>query len=240
MRMLPPPDVPGMRRATATEDLLRGIWKENPVLVMLLGMCPTMAITNSVRNSIAMGVTTAFVMILSAIVVSTIRKVVSHEVRVATYILIIATFVQLADILTEAFIPDAHKALGAFIPLIVGNCLVLGRQEAFSSRNTVWRSTLDAIGMSAGFTIGLSTVGTVREILGSGTWLGYRVMPAHFEPWVIMNLPPGGFLGFGLVLMTLAAWHHRQTRRAATRAAIAKLTAPRRAVPLATPAGAAQ
>jgi electron transport complex protein RnfE len=238
MRMLPPADVPGMKRASATEDFLRGIWKENPVLVMLLGMCPTMAITNSVRNSIAMGVTTAFVMILSALVVSTIRKVVSHEVRVATYILIIATFVQLADILTEAFIPDAHKALGAFIPLIVGNCLVLGRQEAFSSRNTVWRSFLDSVGMSAGFTIGLCTVGTVREILGSGSWLGIRVMPASFEPWVIMNLPPGGFLGFGLVLLTLSAWHHRHTQRALARAAIDKVTAPNGA-PARVPVGVA-
>jgi electron transport complex protein RnfE len=233
MRMKPPPDIPGAKGSTATEDLLRGIWKENPTLVLLLGMCPTMAITNSMRNSVAMGVTTAFVMILSAIVVSAIRKLVTHEVRVATYILIIATFVQLADILTEAYIPDAHKALGAFIPLIVGNCLVLGRQEAFSSRNTVWRSTLDAIGMSAGFTLGLSLVGTVREILGSGTWFGIRVMPAQFEPWVIMNLPPGGFLGFGLVLLAVAAWRQRQPKSKAAHAPAAAEPAPHCAPPAA-------
>jgi electron transport complex protein RnfE len=203
------------------DDLLRGIWKENPTLVMLLGMCPTMAITGSVRNAIAMGVTTAFVLILSNITVSTVRHVVRHEVRVATYILIIATYVQLADILTEALIPEAHKALGAFIPLIVGNCLLLGRQEAFSSRNTVWRSALDGIGMSAGFTLGLSTVGTVREILGSGTWLGLRVMPQGYEPWVIMKLPPGGFFGFGLVLLALAWSYDLRKRRAAAQAAIA-------------------
>ena len=231
MRMKPPPDIPGARVSTATEDLLRGIWKENPTLVLLLGMCPTMAITNSVSNSLAMGVTTAFVMILTAIVVSTIRKLVTHEVRVATYILIIATFVQLADILTEAYIPDAHKALGAFIPLIVGNCLVLGRQEAFSSRNTVWRSTLDAIGMSAGFTLGLCLVGTVREILGSGTWFGLRVMPSSFEPWVIMNLPPGGFFGFGLVLLALAAWNQRRVKPGAPRAVIEPARAPHCAPP---------
>jgi electron transport complex protein RnfE len=226
MRMLPPPDVPGAKGSTATEDLLRGLWKENPTLVLLLGMCPTMAITNNVSNSVAMGVVTGFVMILSAIVVSAIRKVVSHEVRVATYILIIATFVQLADILSEAFIPHAHKALGAFIPLIVGNCLVLGRQEAFSSRNTVWRSTLDSIGMSTGFTLGLSLVGTVREILGSGTWFGIRVMPANFEPWVIMNLPPGGFFGFGMVLLALAAWNQRRARRSRKPAVIHPAPAP--------------
>jgi len=193
---------------------------------MLLGMCPTMAITNNVRNSLAMGVTTAFVLILSSIVVSSIRKVVRSEVRVATFILIIATFVQLADILTEAVIPDAHKALGAFIPLIIGNCLLLGRQEAFSSRNTVWRSALDGTGMSIGFTLGLCMVGTIREVLGSGTWLGVRVMPTNFEPWVIMNLPPGGFFGFGLVLLGLAWWADKKKRQAAIARTIASVTAP--------------
>jgi electron transport complex protein RnfE len=226
MRAVPPPEIPGQKGSTASEDFLRGIWKENPTLVMLLGMCPTMAITNNVRNSLAMGVTTAFVLILSSIVVSSIRKVVRSEVRVATFILIIATFVQLADILTEAVIPDAHKALGAFIPLIIGNCLLLGRQEAFSSRNTVWRSALDGTGMSIGFTLGLCTVGTIREVLGSGTWLGVRVMPANFEPWVIMNLPPGGFFGFGLVLIGLAWWADRKKRRAAIARTIASVTAP--------------
>src|ERR1041385_5695624 len=156
MRAVPPPEIPGQKGSSAGEDFLRGIWKENPTLVMLLGMCPTMAITNNVRNSLAMGVTTSFVLILSSVVVSAIRKVVRPEVRVATFILVIATFVQLADILTEAVIPDAHKALGAFIPLIIGNCLLLGRQEAFSSRNTVWRSALDGTGMSIGFTLGLA------------------------------------------------------------------------------------
>ena len=226
MRTVPPPDVPGQKGSTASEDFLRGIWKENPTLVMLLGMCPTMAITNNVRNSLAMGVTTAFVLILSSIVVSAIRTLVRSEVRVATFILIIATFVQLADILTEAVIPDAHKALGAFIPLIIGNCLLLGRQEAFSSRNTVWRSALDGTGMSIGFTLGLCMVGTIREVLGSGTWLGVRVMPANFEPWVIMNLPPGGFFGFGLVLLGLAWWADRKKRRAAIARTIASVTAP--------------
>jgi Na+-translocating ferredoxin:NAD+ oxidoreductase subunit E len=229
MRTVPPPDVPGQKGSTPSEDFVRGIWKENPTFVMLLGMCPTMAITNTVRNSLAMGITTAFVLILSSIVVSSIRKVVRPEVRVATFILVIATFVQLADILTEALIPDAHKALGAFIPLIIGNCLLLGRQEAFSSRNTVWRSALDGTGMSIGFTLGLSAVGTIREILGSGTWLGVRVMPAHFEPWVIMNLPPGGFFGFGLVLLVLAWWADRKKRRAVIARTIASVTSPARA-----------
>ncbi|HET9426575.1 MAG TPA: electron transport complex subunit RsxE [Gemmatimonadaceae bacterium] len=214
MRTVPPPDIPGQAKTTAAQDFLSGIWKENPVLVMLLGMCPTMAITNNVKNSIAMGVVTGFVLILSSIVVSMVRNVIRHEVRVVTFILVIATFVQMADILTEAIMPSAHKALGAFIPLIIGNCMLLGRQEAFSSRNTVWRSALDGTGMSIGFTIGLMMVGSVREILGSGTWLGFPLMPPSFEPWVIMNLPPGGFFGFGLVLIALAWWYDRQKRLA--------------------------
>ena len=224
MRCAPPP--PGTKPSTATQDFMRGIWKENPTLVQLLGMCPTMAITNSVRNALAMGIATLFVQTFSNLFVSAFRKVIPNEVRVPSYILIIATFVQIVDIGTEALIPDTHKALGAFIPLIVANCLLLGRQEAFSSRNTVYRSTLDGIGMGLGFTLGLSLVATVREILGSGTWLGLRVMPHNFEPWVIMNLPPGGFLGFGLVLLAFAWWKDRQKKRAALATAIERVTSP--------------
>jgi len=216
------PDIPGRRKPTATEDLVRGIWKENPTFVQMLGMCPTMAITNSVKNAVAMGVLTLIVQFGSNVFVSMFRKRIPNEVRISTYILIIATFVQIVDIGAEAMMPDMHKALGAFIPLIVANCLLLGRQEAFAAVNTVWRSGLDGIGMGLGFTLGLSTVGTVREILGSGSWFGIRVMPASFEPWAIMNMPPGGFLGFGLVLLALAWWKDRAARRAAVRAAIAR------------------
>ena len=221
MRAVPPPEIPGQKGSTASEDFLRGIWKENPTLVMLLGMCPTMAITNSVKNAVAMGVLTLIVQFGSNVFVSMFRKRIPNEVRISTYILIIATFVQIVDIGAEAMMPDMHKALGAFIPLIVANCLLLGRQEAFAAVNTVWRSGLDGIGMGLGFTLGLSTVGTVREILGSGSWFGIRVMPASFEPWAIMNMPPGGFLGFGLVLLALAWWKDRTARRTAVKAVIA-------------------
>ena len=223
------PDIPGRAKPTATEDFVRGIWKENPTFVQMLGMCPTMAITNSVKNAVAMGVLTLIVQFGSNVFVSMFRKRIPNEVRISTYILIIATFVQIVDIGAEAMMPDMHKALGAFIPLIVANCLLLGRQEAFAAVNTVWRSGLDGIGMGLGFTLGLSTVGTVREILGSGSWFGIRVMPASFEPWAIMNMPPGGFLGFGLVLLALAWWKDRAARRAAVRAASA-LPAPGRAL----------
>jgi len=168
-----------------------------------------------------MGVLTLIVQLGSNVFVSMFRKRIPNEVRISTYILIIATFVQIVDIGAEAMMPDMHKALGAFIPLIVANCLLLGRQEAFAAVNTVGRSALDGIGMGLGFTLGLSTVGTVREILGSGSWFGIRVMPASFEPWAIMNMPPGGFLGFGLVLLALAWWKDRTARRTAVRSVLA-------------------
>ena len=220
MRCHAMPDIPGQPKPTATEDFVRGIWKENPTFVQMLGMCPTMAITNSVKNAVAMGVLTLIVQFGSNVFVSMFRKRIPNEVRISTYILIIATFVQIVDIGAEAMMPDTHKALGAFIPLIVANCLLLGRQEAFAAVNTVWRSALDGIGMGLGFTLGLSTVGTVREILGSGSWFGIRVMPASFEPWAIMNMPPGGFLGFGIVLLMLAWWKDRVAQRKALRAVI--------------------
>lgn len=207
----------GRSTATAMQDLLKGMWKENPVFFQMLGMCPTMAITNSVINALAMGLATTFVLLGSGVFVSLFRKLIPNEVRITTYILIIAAFVQIADMGLEATMPVSHKALGPFIALIVANCLLLARQESFAARNTVWRSILDAIGMGAGFTFGLCVVGTVRELLGQGTWLGMRVMPHSFEPWVIMNLPPGGFFSFGFVLLGLAWWAERKKRRATLR-----------------------
>ncbi len=204
----------GPSTGPAWMDFAKGLWKENPVFAQMLGMCPTMAITNSVMNALAMGLATTFVLLGSGVFVSLFRKRIANEVRITTYILIIAAFVQIADMGLEATMPVSHKALGPFIALIVANCLLLARQESFSARNNVWRSALDALGMGIGFTLGLSVVGTVREILGQGTWLGIRVMPESFQPWVIMNLPPGGFFSFGFVLLGLAWWNERQTRRA--------------------------
>lgn len=203
----------GSSTATATQDFLKGIWKENPVFYQMLGMCPTMAITNSVPNALAMGLATTFVLLGSGVFVSLFRKLIQHEVRITTYILIIAAFVQIADMGLEALMPVSHKALGPFIALIVANCLLLARQESFAALNNVWRSTLDALGMGIGFTLGLCAVGSVREVLGQGTWMGIRVMPQSFEPWVIMNLPPGGFFTFGFVLLALAWWTERRKRR---------------------------
>jgi Na+-translocating ferredoxin:NAD+ oxidoreductase subunit E len=202
----------GKAGPTATEDLLKGIWRENPVLVQLLGLCPTLAVTNTLANSLGMAVATAFVLICSSLLVSSMRKLIPNEVRITGYILIIATFVTIADMMLEAMVPVIHKALGAFIALIVVNCIILGRQEAFSAKHSVSRSVLDAVGMSIGFTLMLVIMGGVRELLGSGALLGYPVLGTRFEPWVIMVLPPGGFFTLAGVLLVMG-W--RKQRAAA-------------------------
>ena len=213
---------------TATEDLLKGLWRDNPVLVQLLGLCPTLAVTNSVANALAMGIATVFVLVGSSVLVASLRKLIPNEVRISTYILIIATFVTVADMALEATVPDIHKALGAFIALIVVNCIILGRQEAFSAKNTVARSALDAVGMGVGFTITMVIMGSVREVLGAGTFLGVSVFGSHYEPWVVMVLPPGGFLTLGCIMLVLAWWKETRARRAAVVDAT-KVTPPVRA-----------
>lgn len=198
-------------RTTPQQDFLRGIWKENPVLVQLLGLCPTLAVTNTVANSLAMGIATFFVLLGSSILVSALKSFIPKEVRISAYIMIIATFVTLADLVLAAVVPDIHKALGAFIALIVVNCMILGRQEAFAAKNTVGRAILDAVGTGLGFFIALLMMGGVREVLGNGTFLGFQIMGSHFEPWVIMILPPGGFLTLGFFLLGFAWWEVRKT-----------------------------
>lgn len=215
---VPTPPGPG-KGPSARDDLLKGIWKENPVFVQLLGLCPTLAVTNSVMNAVTMGLATLFVLVFSSLFVSSLRKLIPNEVRISTYVLIIATFVTIADMSLEALVPETHKALGAFIALIVVNCIILGRQEAFAARNTVWRSVLDALGMGAGFTITLLMMGVVREVLGSGTILGVSVFGPRFEPWVIMVLPPGGFLTLGVILLALGWWREMRALRSTARIA---------------------
>jgi electron transport complex protein RnfE len=193
-------------------DTWRGIAKENPVLVQMLGMCPTMAVTNVMANGIAMGIATTFVLVGSGLFVSLFRKYIAHEVRITSYILIIATFVTLADLLLAATFPEISKALGPFIPLIVANCLLLGRAEAFAAKVGPVRAVADGLGMGLGFTLSLSAMSAVRELLGRGSLLGFDVMGPHWEPWVFMVLPPGGFFTLGLLLMTVA-WVAELRRR---------------------------
>jgi len=197
-------------KTTAWEDLSAGLWKQNPVFVTMLGTCPTMAITNSIGNAIGMGAATFFVLVGSNILVSAARPWIPKEIRIACYIMIIATFVQIADFALAALVPDIHKALGAFVALIVVNCIILGRAEAFAGKNTVWRSALDGIGAGIGFQIVLLMMSAPREILGNGTLMGYPIMGPHFEPWIVMILPPGGFLTLGSYLLLFAWWKGRK------------------------------
>lgn len=198
-----------MRATTPGQDLLRGVWRENPVLIQLLGLCPTLAVTNTVANGIAMSLATFFVLVGSSFLVSSLKKLIPTEVRISAYILIIATFVTLADLLLQAIVPEIHKALGAFIALIVVNCMILGRQEAFASKRPIGRSVLDAVGSGVGFTIALVMMSAFRELLGYGSLLGYPVMGAGFEPWIIMILPAGGFFTLGIILLAFSAWKAR-------------------------------
>jgi electron transport complex protein RnfE len=181
-------------------ELRRGMWTENPVFRQLLGLCPTLAVTNSSINGLAMGLATSFVLISSSTIVSLIRKLVPNQVRIATFTVIIATFVTVADQFLAAFFPDISKALGPYVPLIVVNCIILGRQEAFASKNPIHKSILDAIVMGCGFTATLIVLGSVREILGSGSIFGVQLLGEWFKPWVVMILPAGAFLSLGIGL----------------------------------------
>lgn len=211
-------DAPQSPRPVPTDmdTFLKGLWEENPVFVQLLGMCPVLAVTNTVINSLVMGVATTFVLVMSAIFVSTFRKLIPKQVRIATYILIIATFVTVADYVIPAISLEVHKSLGAYISLIVVNCIILGRAEAFSSRNPIGKSVLDALGMGVGFTFAILCLGVVREALGSGTILGVSVFGPSFEPWVVMVLPGGAFFVLGAWLL-LFNWldQRRKVRRTA-------------------------
>ena len=178
----------------------RGIWAENPVLRQLLGMCPTLAVTNSVVNGLSMGLATTFTVVASGIVISTLRKFISYEVRIVSYTLIIATFVTIADLFLAANFPEISKNLGPYVPLIVVNCLILGRQEAFTSKNSPGRSFLDTLGSGIGFTWVLIVLGGVREILGAGSLFDLPVLGAWFEPWVVMLLPAGAFITLGFLI----------------------------------------
>jgi electron transport complex protein RnfE len=200
-----------MPAKTIREEFVKGLWNENPIFRQLLGLCPTLAVTNAVINGFAMGVATSFVLIFSSVVVASIKKLIPNQVRIASYIVIIATFVTMADRFLTAFFYPISKELGPYVPLIVVNCIILGRQEAFSSKNTVGRSFIDALGMSLGFVLALLILSSIREILGTGTFLGYQVMGAWFKPWIIMVLPPGAFITLG-ILLAIALQIERKTR----------------------------
>jgi electron transport complex protein RnfE len=189
------------KREDLAQEFIKGLWRDNPVFVQVLGMCPMLAVTNSAVNALAMGGATFFVLVASSFLVSSLQRWIPRQVRISTYIIIIATFVTVTDFTLEALVPTVHKELGAFIPLIVANCMILGGQEAFASRHSVKLAVIDALGMASGFLFALFALGSVREILGEGALFGVPLFGADFEPWVIMILPPGGFLTLGLLLL---------------------------------------
>jgi len=181
------------------DEFMDGLWKQNPIFVMVLGMCPTLAVTVSAVNSISMGLATTFVLAASCMLISMLRHAIPKEVRIASYIVIIATFVTVVDYAIQAISLDLYEALGAYIKLIVANCILLGRAEAHAARTPPMPATLNAIGMGLGFTLGLLAIGGVREIFGAGKLFGIALFGPHFQPWVVMVLPPGGFF-------VLAGW----------------------------------
>ncbi|HHH38771.1 MAG TPA: RnfABCDGE type electron transport complex subunit E [Sedimenticola sp.] len=190
-----------MKDQNAYEEFIKGVWRDNPVFVQVLGMCPMLAVTNSAVNAVVMGAATLFVLVGSSFLVAALKKLIPKQVRISLYVIIIATFVTVADYTLLALLPRVHKELGAFIPLIVANCMILGRQEAFASRNSIRFAVMDALGMASGFMLALLALGGVREILGSGSLFNVPLFGPDFEPWVIMILPPGGFLTLGLLLL---------------------------------------
>jgi len=201
---------PGEHPLTAFENFMEGIWKQNPVFVMVLGMCPTLAVTVSAINALGMGVATTFVLVFSCLLVSAIRNWVPKEVRIATYIVIIASFVTVVDYAIQALSLALYEALGAFIQLIVVNCIILGRAEAHASKHPPLTAVVNALGMGIGFTIGLFALGSVREIFGAGSLFGIALFGPSFQPWIVMLLPPGGFFVLGAWLLLFAGWKRRK------------------------------
>lgn len=180
------------------KEFTKGLWRENPVFVMVLGMCPTLAVTTNAIYGFSMASATIFVLISSSLVVSVFKRFIPNQVRIATYTVIIATFVTVADYFLKAKFPPISKALGPYVPLIVVNCIILGRAEAFASKNSVISSLVDAIGMGVGFMLALVILGAVRELFAAGTIFGYTIIP-NWHPWVIMILPAGAFISLGIL-----------------------------------------
>lgn len=183
------------------QNFTRGIFRENPVFVMMLGMCPTLGVTTSMANGIGMGLATLFVLALSNMAISLVKNFIPAMVRIPCYIVIIASFVTIINLLMEAYLPSLHAQLGIYIPLIVVNCIILGRAEAFASKNNIVQSLLDGLGMGIGFTIALALLGALREILGSGSILNYNFIGDDGYPILLFIMPPGAFLALAALIM---------------------------------------
>lgn len=187
---------------TSYENLTRGIIRENPTFVMLLGMCPTLGVTTSALNGLGMGLATLFALLLSNSAISLLKNLIPSQVRIPAYIVVIAAIVTVLELLMAAYLPGLHAALGIYIPLIVVNCIILGRAEAFASKHNLWQSILDAVGMGIGFTMALTLLGTIREILGNGSVFGYAFAGESVSPMLLFIMPPGAFLALaGLIII---------------------------------------
>lgn len=182
------------------KQLWNGLFKENPTFVLMLGMCPTLAVTTSAMNGLGMGLTTTAVLVMSNLFISLLRKVIPNKVRIPAFIVVVATFVSIVQMLLKAYLPDLNESLGLYIPLIVVNCIILGRAEAYAYKNDALSSIFDGLGMGLGFTLGLTCIAIVRELLGNGTVFGFGIMPEGYEPFAIFTLAPGAF--FVLALLT--------------------------------------
>ena len=193
------------KEISAREDFVKGLWRENPVFVQVLGMCPALAVSNTAINALTMGAATTFVLLTSGLSVSLLRNAIPREARIVSYICIIASFVTAIDYAIQAISLELHRDLGAFIALIVVNCLILGRAEVFASKNTPARTALDSLGMGLGFTAALVWIGALREILGSGALFGIPLLPSTFQTWTVMVLPSGGFFAMAVWLL-LVDW----------------------------------
>jgi len=210
-----------LKPVSPTDEFVKGLWRDNPVFIQVLGMCPALAVSNTAINALAMGAATTFVLVMAGLSVSLLRKFIPKEARIVSYICIIATFVTCVDYIIMALSIELHRALGAFIALIVVNCLILGRSEAFASKNKPGRAMLDGLGMGVGFTFALLFIGIVREVLGSGTLFGVSMFPDGFQTWTIMVLPSGGFLAMAGWLL-IVNWLRQKEDNAARRAAEAE------------------
>lgn len=195
------------------KEFTKGLIKENPTLVTLLGMCPTLAITTMASNAIGMGAAATFVLICSNVVISLLKKVIPSQVRLPSFIVIIAGFVTLVGFVLQAYVPAVYDALGIYLPLITVNCIILGRAEMFASKNNVAASALDGAGMGIGFTLALLAVGSVREILGGGTWFGIQICPDFIQPMTIFILPAGGFFVLGCVIALVNKISNREPKK---------------------------
>lgn len=181
-------------------EFTKGIYRENPVFRLVLGLCPTLAVTGSVENGVGMGLAATIVLLCSNFIISLFRNLVPKKIRIPIFIVVIATFVTMVEMLMAAYQPDLHKSLGIFVPLIVVNCIILGRAEAFASRRPVLHSVIDGLGMGLGFTLSLVIISAIRELLGNGSFYGMPVLPAAYKPVMVMVMAPGAFLTLGYVI----------------------------------------